>query len=206
MSEIEGRCVDSVIKWVPWKKSLLKPDRLANSMIRPDKKIGKSLRFGLLKASPLKPLYPSLRFPKLSPVSIINSTVTHPEDLSPLHSVPFSLETVSFPPDPQSDPDLQRITLKSYKKPVKKHSNSSLSPKKSRFSRLSPVFASVHARSPGAFPNLSSSISRKLLFPPLHRSQLTSITPDPLPKPSHHDANINTDTFYEENWLQSKYF
>ena len=56
---------------------------------------------------------------------------------------------------------------------------------------------------------LTSSISKKVLFPPILRNHCISLTPNPLHKPKKlivSDAIINTETLDEEKWLKSKYF
>ena len=75
---------------------------------------------------------------------------------------------------------------------------------------LNRLFFNYHARSPTQNINLSSNTFRKALFPQILRNQTIPLTPNPKYKQNGKKANIrdatmNTETFDEDKWLDSKY-
>ena len=223
MSEVLLGNVESVIKWIPWRNfRRLNGKRPVLTIPAPislnSKKTKKT--FPKSNSPALLPKYNTLQMPKnrqetnISYFEDQNQTrVTNSYDFNYL-----AKDTTDVMPSEHTGQPIEisihgkSPTLFADSKISSNHSHFSLKKKSKNISRnLNHQLFSYQSRSPIQNIKLCSSISRKVLFPPILRNQPFSLTPNPKYKSNNKKSNIRdaimiTETFGEDMWLDSKYF
>lgn len=208
MSEVFGE-VESVIKWVPWRNFR----KISGKCISLEPHVPISLK----RKKYVKRL---MDFNISSTVQLLKKN-HRPANKTGTNSLDHSL----YPKKVLSYSNYLQGSISSNTPEPYRPLHYSLNPPRSRISPMPSCFSlnnhvrnkpcslnsllfSKNARYPSKSIKLSTSISRKVLFPPVLRNQPISLSPNPkynLSRAKVHNVSLNTETLYEDNWLDSKY-